>query len=85
MQLFVDSWGGGLQRSHIMAVAALAACLYRSTIVSKVKLRNSPLMPRSPRSISCRHPGQGKIVVLEVIELRFQPVQLPGPGLVTMQ
>lgn len=74
MQLFVDSCGGGLQRSHMMAVAALAACLYRSTMVSNVKFRNRPLMPRSPRSISCRHPGQGKVVVLGVNELRFQPV-----------
>lgn len=73
MQLFVDSWGGGLQRSHIMAVAALAACRYLSTIVSKVKFRNRPLIPRSPRSTSCSQPGQGKVVVLGVNELRFQP------------
>lgn len=68
-----------------MAVAALAACRYLSTIVSKVKFRNRPLIPRSPRSTSCSQPGQGNVVVLGVTELRFQPVELASTHLVISQ
>ncbi|TNN55923.1 hypothetical protein EYF80_033859 [Liparis tanakae] len=47
---------------------------------SRVKLRNSMLMPRSPRSMSCWQPGHGMVVTRGVTEPRRHPGDEMEPG-----